>query len=51
MILRFKYPLLASLLLLLMLLTSSLAFARPLNAVSLLEGRTYDQAQDTSYID
>lgn len=51
MISRFKYLLLASLLLLLLLLTSGLVLARPLNAVSLLEGRTYDQAHDTGYID
>ncbi len=51
MISRLKYPLLASLLLLLLLLTSSLVSARPLSAVSLLEGRTYDQAHDTGYID
>ena len=51
MISRMKYPLLASLLLLLLLLTSNLVSARPLNAISLLEGRTYDQAHDTGYID
>lgn len=51
MISRLKYPLLASLLLLLLLLTSSLVSARPLSAISLLEGRTYDQAHDTGYID
>lgn len=51
MISRLKYPLLASLFLLLLLLTSRLASARPLNAVSLLEGRTYDQAHNTGYID
>ncbi|HPO87497.1 MAG TPA: hypothetical protein PLN86_16785 [Candidatus Hydrogenedentes bacterium] len=51
MISRLKYPLLASLLLLFLLLTSSLVSARPLSAVSLLEGRTYDQAHDTGYID
>lgn len=51
MISRLKYPLFASLLLLLLLLTSSFVSARPLNAVSLLEGRTYDQAHDTGYID
>ena len=51
MISRLKYPLFASLLLLLLLLTSSLASARPFSAVSLLEGRTYDQAHDTGYID
>ena len=48
---RLKFPLFASLLLLLLLLTSSLASARSLSAVSLLEGRTYDQAHDTGYID
>lgn len=51
MISRLKYLLLASLLLRLLLLTSSLVLARPLSAVSLLEGRTYDQAHDTGYID
>jgi len=51
MISRLKYPLLASLPLLLLFLTSSLVSARPLSAVSLLEGRTYDQAHDTGYID
>jgi hypothetical protein len=51
MISRMKYPLLACLLSLFLLLTSSLASARPLSAVSLLEGRTYDQAHDTGYID
>ena len=51
MISRLKFTLLASLLLLLLLLTSSLASARPLSAASLLEGRTYDQAHDTGYID
>lgn len=51
MISRLKYPLLTSLLLLFLLLTSSLVSARPLNAVALLEGRTYDQAHDTGYID
>jgi len=51
MIRRFKYPLFASLLLLFLLLTSSLVSARPLSAVALLEGRTYDQAHDTGYID
>ena len=48
MISRLKYPLLASLLLF---LTSNLVSARPLSAISLLEGRTYDQAHDTGYID
>jgi hypothetical protein len=51
MISRLKYPLLASLLLLLVFVTNSLVSARPLSAVSLLEGRTYDQAHDTGYID
>lgn len=51
MISRMKYPLLASLLLLLLLLTSNFVSARPLSAISLLEGRTYDQAHDTGYID
>ncbi|HPO84976.1 MAG TPA: hypothetical protein PLN86_03905, partial [Candidatus Hydrogenedentes bacterium] len=51
MISRLKFPLFASLLLLLLLLTSNLVSARPLSAISLLEGRTYDQAHDTGYID
>jgi len=46
-----KYPLFATLLLLLLLLTITLATTRPLSAASLLEGRTYDQAHDTGYID
>ena len=51
MISRLKHPLLGSSLLLLLLLTSSMALARPLYAVSLLEGRTYDQAHNSGYID
>ena len=51
MIPRSKFPLLTYLFLLFLLLTSSLVSARPLSAVSLLEGRTYDQAHDTGYID
>lgn len=51
MISRLKFPLFASLFLLFILLTSSLVSARPLNAISLLEGRTYDQAHDTGYLD
>ena len=51
MISRLKYTLLGALILLLLLLTSSLVSARPLSAAALLEGRTYDQAHDTGYID
>lgn len=51
MISRWKYSLLSALPLAILLLTSSLASARPLGAVSLPEGRTYDQAHDAGYID
>jgi hypothetical protein len=51
MISRLKDSLFAGLLLLLFLLTSTLASARLLSAVSFLEGRAYDQTHDTGYID
>lgn len=48
---RFKSLLFISLFVLLSLLTSRLASARPMGAIALLEGRTFDQAHDAGYID
>lgn len=49
MIFRLKYPALLALLILFLMATR--ASARPLGAVSLLEGRSHDQAHDSGYID
>ncbi|MBI5936209.1 MAG: hypothetical protein HY867_21085 [Chloroflexi bacterium] len=48
---RLKFSALLSLLILLLLASRTLVSAQPFRAVSLLEGRSYDQAHDSGFID
>ena len=48
---RVRIGLISSLLPVIILLTAAFTNAAPLSAIALNEGRTYDQAHDTGYID
>jgi hypothetical protein len=48
---RLRIGFILSLLPVIILLTAAFSYASPLSAIVLVEGRTYDQAHDTGYID
>ena len=48
---RMRIGLILSLLSVIILLSAAFSYAAPLSAITLVEGRTYDQAHDTGYID